>query len=70
MASRNSDLLAFSRDEEIPRTVTRTGDLGEVLFDRFVIPFEVVSVLLLAVLIGGIVIARRDPDEADIEVEA
>ena len=30
------------------------------LLGRFVIPFEVVSFLLLAALIGGITIARRD----------
>jgi hypothetical protein len=35
------------------------------MFERFVIPFEVVSVVLLAALIGGIVLARRDPAEAD-----
>jgi NADH-quinone oxidoreductase subunit J len=44
-----------------PVDATRTAALGEVLFTRFVIPFEVVSVLLLAALIGGIVLARKDP---------
>lgn len=48
----------FSLDED----VGRTGEIGDVLFDRFVIPFEVVSFLLLAALIGGIVLARRDPE--------
>lgn len=42
---------------------TRSAALAEILFDRFVIPFEVVSFVLLAALIGGIVIARRDPPE-------
>ena len=47
--------------------VTTTADIGFVIFDRFVIPFEVVSFVLLAALIGGIVLARRDPkpDEAE-----
>jgi NADH-quinone oxidoreductase subunit J len=40
---------------------TRTADIGETLFSRFVIPFEAVSFVLLAALIGGIVLARRDP---------
>ena len=48
----------FALDEE----VGRTGEIGTVLFDRFVIPFEAVSFLLLAALIGGIVLARRDPE--------
>lgn len=34
--------------------------LGESLLGRFVLPFEVVSFVLLAALIGGITIARRD----------
>jgi len=40
-----------------------TGDLGDLLFKRFVIPFEAVSFVLLAALIGGIVLARKDPKE-------
>ncbi len=60
-------MIEFSVDggfeeSQIPGSVGRTSDLGQVLFDRFVIPFEVVSVLLLAALIGGIVLARRDPE--------
>ena len=45
----------------IGERVTRTDTLGDMLFTRFVIPFEAVSFVLLAALIGGIVIARRDP---------
>lgn len=56
-----SSLLAFGSSE-----VTRVGDptsteiLGNSLLGRYVIPFEVVSFVLLAALIGGITIARRD----------
>ena len=39
---------------------TATEILGQSLLGRFVIPFEVVSFILLAALIGGITIARRD----------
>ncbi len=39
---------------------TSTEAIGEALLGRFVIPFEVVSFVLLAALIGGITIARRD----------
>lgn len=49
------------RGAQIGESVTSTDLLGDVLFTRFVIPFEAVSFLLLAVLIGGIVLARRDP---------
>ncbi|MGQ0848104.1 MAG: NADH-quinone oxidoreductase subunit J family protein [Actinomycetota bacterium] len=39
---------------------TATEDLGLALLGRFVVPFEVVSFVLLAALIGGITIARKD----------
>ena len=39
---------------------TVTEILGEGLFGRFVVPFEVVGFALLAALIGGITISRRD----------
>jgi NADH-quinone oxidoreductase subunit J len=41
-------------------TQTTTGQIGEGLFRWFVAPFELVSILLLAALIGAIAIARRD----------
>ncbi|MCA1833010.1 MAG: NADH-quinone oxidoreductase subunit J [Actinomycetota bacterium] len=39
---------------------TRTAQIGNSLFTHFVLPFEAVSVLLLAALVGAIVLARRD----------
>jgi NADH-quinone oxidoreductase subunit J len=39
---------------------TSTAALADVIFREYVVAFEVVSVLLLAALIGSIVIARRD----------
>ena len=41
-------------------TGTKTAEIGEVIFSSYVLPFEVVSVLLLAALVGAIVIARKD----------
>ena len=38
----------------------RSDDVGTSIFQTYVIPFEVVSVLLLAALVGAVVIARRD----------
>ncbi len=49
-------------DALLPEGVSRTADVGDSLFNRFVIPFEVVSFVLLAALIGGIVLARKDPE--------
>jgi NADH-quinone oxidoreductase subunit J len=52
------------RDARI--VVDRTGstaDVGISLFQSFVLPFEVVSFLLLAALVGAIVLARKEEPE-------
>ncbi|MEA2633226.1 MAG: NADH-quinone oxidoreductase subunit [Chloroflexota bacterium] len=38
-----------------------TSALSRALFDSYVLPFEVVSVLLLAAVIGGVYLAKREP---------
>ncbi len=37
-----------------------TTALARLLFDQYVLPFEVVSVLLLAAVVGGVFIAKRE----------
>lgn len=37
-----------------------TSELGTELFTTWILPFEAVSILLLAALVGAIVLARRD----------
>ena len=44
---------------------TTSKQVGEAIFSDFVLPFEVVSVLLLAALVGAVVIARRDGEAAE-----
>ena len=44
---------------------TTTESVGEAIFSAYVLPFEVVSVLLLAALVGAVVIARRDNESGD-----
>jgi NADH:ubiquinone oxidoreductase subunit 6 (subunit J) len=47
---------------EVPARIRLATDaLSQVLFNDFVLPFEVVSVLLLAAVIGGVFIAKREP---------
>ncbi|QDY78466.1 NADH-quinone oxidoreductase subunit J family protein [Streptomyces qinzhouensis] len=41
-----------------------TATVGEILFRHWVLPFEALSVLLLAALVGAIVLSRRRPDTA------
>ena len=46
---------------ELPQRVRlSTSAMSLVLFDRFVFPFEIVSVLLLAAVIGGVFLAKRE----------
>ena len=49
---RNTEL-----SREMPST---TAEIGDMIFSQFIIPFEAISVLLLAALIGSVVIARRN----------
>ena len=37
-----------------------SGHIADLIFKSYVVPFEVISVVLLAALIGAIVLARRD----------
>jgi NADH-quinone oxidoreductase subunit J len=47
---------------ELPQRVRlATSAMSRVLFDRFTFPFEIVSVLLLAAVIGGVFLAKREP---------
>ena len=35
--------------------------VGEMLFSRFLLPFELTSLLLLAAMVGAVVLAKRSP---------
>ncbi len=43
------------------RVRLRADAMSRVLFEQFVFPFEIVSVLLLAAVIGGVFLAKREP---------
>ena len=62
-------LVDFYEDEKLPElsgdaaaiTAERGSQaVGDSIFADFIVPFEAVSVLLLAALVGAIVLARRD----------
>ncbi len=45
---------------------TTAAEIGDELFDERILPFEAISLVLLAALIGAIVLARRDdPDHVN-----
>jgi NADH:ubiquinone oxidoreductase subunit 6 (subunit J) len=54
---------AFGLKQEITYQPT-TAEIGELLMTRYLLPFEVASVLLLAALIGAALLSR--PDRPDI----
>ena len=49
----------------LPNEATTTASIGVEMFTTWIIPFEVVSFVLLAALIGGIALARQDAPEED-----
>jgi NADH-quinone oxidoreductase subunit J len=48
------------RSHEALNATRGTGAVGDAVFSTYLVPFEVVSILLLAALVGAIVLARRD----------
>lgn len=57
-----SQELTFQAYEVVAEANTngRTQALSDAIFGQYLVPFEMLSVLLLAALIGAIVLARRD----------
>lgn len=47
--------------------VDNTMQIGKAIYTKEIIPFELVSVLLLVALIGAIVLAKREDKEGDSE---
>ncbi len=56
-------LAISSTDWQATETRARlaTDKMSAILFSDFVFPFEIVSVLLLAAVIGGVFLAKREP---------
>jgi NADH:ubiquinone oxidoreductase subunit 6 (subunit J) len=43
------------------RIIAGANEVASVLFTDYVLPFEIVSVLLLAAVVGGVFLAKREP---------
>ena len=43
------------------RATAGANKVAALLFDQYVLPFEIVSVLLLAAVVGGVFLAKREP---------
>jgi len=55
--------------EEVMAEAGNTEMLAELLFDRYLLPFEAVSILLLAAIVGAIVMASRRFERPDHEAD-
>jgi len=51
---------ALDQDAARTQIPDNTGQVSDAIFGQYVVPFEAVSVLLLAALVGAIVLARKD----------
>jgi NADH-quinone oxidoreductase subunit J len=51
---------AFGSDKLPDRAPQTTAEVSDSIFSTYLVPFEVVSVLLLAALVGAIVLARKE----------
>jgi NADH-quinone oxidoreductase subunit J len=52
-------VIAFGNQKIKPVSAGSAADVGTAVFHVWVLPFEVLSVLLLAALIGAIVLSQR-----------
>ena len=55
-----SNITDTAQTVKINLTNNNPNQIGQLLLSQFVLPFEVVSVLLLMALVGAIVISRKD----------
>ncbi|CAH2713916.1 MULTISPECIES: NADH-quinone oxidoreductase subunit J [Neobacillus] len=55
--------------EQVPTTLheNNTMQIGKELYSKYIIPFELTSVLLLVALVGSIILAKNEKKEADSE---
>jgi NADH-quinone oxidoreductase subunit J len=55
--SLNGTPLSATRDEQFK---AGTVELGQLLFSRYLLPFEIISVLLLVAMVGVILLSKKD----------
>lgn len=49
--------------QPVPSTVSNAKEIGIEVFTKYVIPFELLSVLLLVSLVGAIIMAKKEEDK-------
>jgi NADH-quinone oxidoreductase subunit J len=51
---------SFGGDQVRPTAGNPTQEISDAIFSTYLLPFELVSLLLLAALVGAIVLARKE----------
>ncbi|MDZ5607008.1 NADH-quinone oxidoreductase subunit J [Bacillus pseudomycoides] len=64
-AVNNIDFTNRSVQGSLPLHEQNTLQIGTLLYSKYVIPFELTSVILLVALVGAIVLAKKDEKEGD-----
>lgn len=49
--------------EQVPLHEANTEQIGVALYSKYIIPFELISILLLVALVGAVILAKRDDKE-------
>lgn len=52
----------LGRDTAVKASFGGVVSIGNILFSKYLLPFEVTSVLLLSAIVGAVVIAQKDKD--------
>ncbi|MFN3197624.1 MAG: NADH-quinone oxidoreductase subunit J [Bradymonadia bacterium] len=55
------DLLKGALSEEQMATFGTLKSVGILLFNKYLLPFELTSILLLVAMVGAVILAKRDP---------
>ena len=50
---------------EVAQSYGGPAAIGAVLFDRYLVPFEITSIVLLVAMVGAIVLTRTDREESE-----
>ncbi|MEN1937201.1 NADH-quinone oxidoreductase subunit J [Paenibacillus sp. 102] len=64
-AVNNIDFTNRNVQGSLPLHEQNTLQIGTLLYSKYVIPFELTSVILLVALVGAIVLAKKDEKEGD-----
>ncbi|MGI2748490.1 NADH-quinone oxidoreductase subunit J [Bacillus cytotoxicus] len=64
-AVHNIDFANQNTQEILPLHEQNTLQIGTLLYSKYVIPFELTSVILLVALVGAIVLAKKDEEKGD-----